>query len=326
MKYKTRLTYIILGVLLVLSALTSLVFGAVSLSPSELFGAVLQKEGFESARIILFSLRLPRLLSAIVAGAGLALSGAVLQLIMGNELVSPNTIGVNAGAGLAVIISLTALPNLTPLTPVWAFAGAFITLLLIIGFSKGSGGSKSSVVLAGIALSTLFQAGISFFSILDSDVLGMYSAFSVGSFMGVTLNDLLIPSALIILSIAASVILAPAMAALSLGDRIAAGIGVKVQLTRILCLAIAGLSAASVISFAGLLGFVGLIVPHITRRLVGSGTRQYIIASPLIGAILVILSDLAGRCILAPTEIPVGIVMAFIGSPFFLALLLNQRR
>lgn len=322
---KRNIMYISLVSIFLISALLSLTAGAVKLTADEIIGALVNKNGYESARIIIISLRLPRLLSAIVAGAGLALSGTVLQLIMGNDLASPNTVGVNAGAGLSVILSLSIAPAFSRILPLVGFAGAFLTLLLIMTVADRAGGTKASVILSGIACSTLFQAGISFFSILDTDVLSMYSAFSVGSFSGVEIGDLILPAVLICGAFIFSVILAPAMSAISLGERVAAGLGVKVKLIRTLCLIIAGVSAASVISFAGLLGFVGLVVPHITRKLVGGEVRRLIICAPLVGAVTVILSDLVGRCLFAPSEIPVGIVMALVGAPFFLVLLLKRR-
>lgn len=283
-------------------------------------------EGFEYERVIMLSVRLPRTLAALLSGIGLSLSGVILQCVMGNQLASPNTIGVSSGAGLMTVICLSAFPSLSYLLPVGAFLGAFLTSLLILAISKAAGGGKSTVILAGIALTSLFGAGISFLTVLDPDVLASYSAFSVGGFSGVTLDRLILPAVLIFSCLAVSIGLSGRLSALSLGDGIASGLGIRPGALRALCLMIASLGASAVISFAGLLGFVGLVVPHITRKLVGHDMRSQLIAAPILGAALVTLSDLAGRTLLAPSEISVGIIMAFIGAPFFFILLLKRRK
>lgn len=323
MKYPIR--YIILSILLLLSVMLSFSIGSASLSAQELLGGLCGQSGYETERLILFSVRLPRLAAALIAGVGLAVSGVLLQNIMGNALASPNTIGVNAGAGLAAILSIAIFPGSVLLLPFAAFIGAFFTSLLILALSKKAGGGRATVVLAGIACTTFFQAIISFLTAIDTDLLSQYSAFSVGGFRGITADRLLLPALLVTLCLIASLFLANKLAILSLGDFIASSLGIRVGLMRTLLLLIASMSAAAVISYAGLLGFVGLVVPHITRRMMGAGIRHQLAGSALIGATLVLLSDLAGRLIFAPSEISVGIVMAFIGAPFFFVLLMKRR-
>lgn len=325
MKRKASVIFPVLVLTLLAVCLVSLAFGPTSLTLREIIGGLLRTDGYEVSAIIMHSIRLPRLLAAILAGAGLSVSGVILQNVMGNDLASPNTVGVNAGAGLAVIIAISISTAAVRFLPFIAFGGAFLTLGLIFAVSGSIGGGKSTVILAGIACTTFFQAGISLFSVIDSDVLTMYNAFSVGSFSGVTYDTLTIPFFLVILSLLLGICMSGAISALSLGDKVASGLGVKVKTARALSLAVAGLSAASVISYAGLLGFVGLVVPHITRKLVGGETRRLLIASPIVGAIIVTLSDLLGRVLFAPSELPVGVVMAFIGAPFFFILLIRRR-
>jgi len=244
---------------------------------------------------------------------------------MANPLASPNIIGVNAGAGLAVILCLSAFPKAMHALPFAAFLGAFLTAAFILAVARRAGRKRSNVVLAGVACTTLFQAVISFISTLDTDVLSSYNAFSIGGFASVSLDELVVPGILVLACFIIALCLSGRITALSLGDGIAASLGVRVGALRALCLMLASMSAAAVVSYAGLLGFVGLVVPHIARRISGESLAKTMAAAALSGAAVVMLSDLAGRVLFAPAEVSVGIVMAFIGAPFFFFLLMKGR-
>lgn len=278
-----------------------------------------------NSRIILTYLRIPRAAAALVAGVGLSVSGVLLQSVTGNALASPNIIGVNAGAGFCCILLLNFFPQFWAVLPLVAFAGAFATTLLIVTVARRISASPGTVILAGIAFTTLLNAGISFLSLLDSDVLSSYNAFSIGGLSGVKMEQLYLPAVIVAVCLAVCLALSRQIHLLCLGDTLAGSIGVRTGVIRMVCLICASASAAAVVSFAGLLGFVGLVVPHISRRLCGNRTGPLLVTSSLVGAILVILADLLGRVILAPTEIPVGILMAFIGAPFFFILLVRRR-
>ena len=320
---KTIYCYIVLILLLIFVSAISLLVGNADV---DVWAVITGAESSEIDRVILFSIRLPRLLSSLVAGMGLSVAGVLLQNVMGNPLASPNTIGVNAGAGLAVIVALAFAPWLASFLPLAAFFGAFLTAMLIMMLSDRVRGGRSTVILAGIACTSFFQAGISFVSSLDNEVLASYNAFSLGSFVGVENSDLLLPALLVMCCFVVSIALSARISVLSLGDEIATSLGVNVRKMRCVVLLLAALSAASVISYAGLLGFVGLVVPHIAAKLVGTSVRRHLIASALCGAILVTLSDLVGRTLFSPSEISVGIVMSFVGAPFFFFLLLRRRK
>lgn len=310
-------------ILALLIALTlALRFGSTELSVGEILAGLKTGEGY--AGNITRYVRLPRVAAALLAGMGLAVSGALLQGVTDNGLASPNIIGVNAGAGLAVILMLAYRPEAVAALPVAAFAGAFAATLLIVFTAGRIGMSKTTVVLAGMALTTILNAGISFVSLLDADVVGMYRYFSIGTLGGVQLSQLAMPAGMIVLSFAVSMLLSHRIDALCLGDAAAISLGVRVKGLRIVCLLCASAAAAAVVSFAGLLGFAGLIVPHIARRLVGGSMGRVLPASALAGGTLVLLADTLGRTLFAPTELPVGIVMALIGAPFFLWLLLRK--
>jgi len=306
--------------------LLALATGSVYVRLPALLRGALGYEGYEMERIIFLSIRLPRVLAALIAGAGLSLAGVLLQTVMANPLAGPNIIGVNAGAGFAVILMLSLFPQNVHALPIAAFAGAFCTALAILHIARRIGAGRNAVVLAGVGCTALFQAGISFLSTLDTEVLASYNAFSVGGFSGVTLEKLAVPGVVVLACLVISLCFSGHIAALSLGDAAASSLGVRPGRMRIFCLLLASAAAAAVVSYAGLLGFAGLVVPHIARRLNGANVRSQLCSAPLAGAVIVILSDLAGRTLFAPSEISAGVVMAFIGAPCFFALLLGGRR
>ena len=310
---------------LLIASVLSLLFGGAHLSPADALGGLFGMSS-ATAAVIMQGIRLPRMLGAILAGIGLSVSGVLLQSVTDNSLASPNVIGVNSGAGVCVILLLAFLPTATPLLPLAAFIGAFLTTLIIIATAGRFGTSKTTVILAGIALTSILNAAISMISLIDTDVLSAYSYFSVGGLSGLTADRLLLPAILIALSLISALVLSRPLETLKLGDTVATSLGIRVRYLRTAALLCASASAAAAVSFAGLLGFVGLVVPHVARKLVGGYTRHVLIVASLLGGTLVLLADLLGRTLLSPTEIPVGIIMALVGAPFFLFLLIRGDR
>lgn len=316
--------YPILTVLLILCGIFSLMFGSADITLSEFIAVITGNSDKTVAETIILQLRLPRVLGAILAGMGLSVSGVLLQSVTDNALAGPNIIGVNSGAGLAVIVIMYFMPETVYIVPFASFIGAFFTTVLIVSIAMGIGKSRSTVILAGIAVTAMFSSGISFISLLDPDVLASYNYFSVGSLSGIMLGELAIPAVMILVSAALAMMLSNRIDILCLGDQVAGSLGVRAHLLRMVSLILASACAASVVSFAGLLGFVGLVVPHIARKLVGSSVVQLIPVSALCGGILVCVADLVGRTVISPSEIPVGIIMSLIGAPFFLWLLFKR--
>ncbi|MBQ2830851.1 MAG: iron ABC transporter permease [Oscillospiraceae bacterium] len=316
--------YITVTAALVGAAALSLLVGAVHLSPAQILCALFSPDSSTAAAIVRLS-RLPRTAAAMLAGAGLSIAGVLLQGVTDNHLASPNIIGVNAGAGLFTILTLHLFPTAVLALPFAAFFGAFAAASVILLTAGRIGFSKTNVILAGIALTSILNAAISFVSLIDSDVVAAYNFFSVGGLSGIPPHTLAVPAVLIALSWALSLLLSRKISVLCLGDALAVSLGVRVRFLRAVCIILACAAAASVVSFAGLLGFVGLVVPHIARRLVGESTARLLLCAPPLGAAVVLLADTLGRTLFAPTEIPVGIVMAFVGAPFFLALLLGRQ-
>lgn len=317
--------FAVMSICLAAAFFAAIFFGGTRLSPEEVLKGMFWGDE-TNASLIIKHIRLPRAISAVVSGAGLSVSGVLLQSITDNRLAGPNIIGVNAGAGFAVIITMCFFPQASGFIPLSAFLGAFLTAVLIIAIAGKISRSKSSVILSGIAVTAILNALISLITLIDSDIISGYNYFSIGGLSGVTSDKLYIPSAMIAVSVFVALVFSSKIRILCLGDSHAFSLGVNVLFVRTLCIVCAAAAAAAAVSFAGLLGFVGLIAPNISAAVIGKNTKLEILSSVLIGSTTVLLADTVGRTLLAPTEIPVGIIMALIGAPFFLAILIGGKK
>ena len=323
-KKKKSILYFLLVIAAVLLIILGLFFGSVKLAPSEIFAAISGKESSSTGSLILLAVRLPRVLGAVIAGAGLGTAGVILQGVLNNSLASPNTIGVNSGAGFFVMLSMIIMPQNLFAKSVMGFAGALVTSLLILALAMAAGKSRITIVLAGITISSFLSAGMSMIKILDAEINVNATHFLVGSLAGVNLDDLIYPAAGIVAGAVISMFLSKALNMLAFGDGISNSLGLHSSLYRFLFVLLASFMAGLVVSYAGLIGFVGLIVPHICRSVFGQDARDLLPASALLGAVLVLLADLLSRVMFAPYEIPVGILLSLIGGPFFLYLLIRK--
>ena len=314
-----------LVVLLLVAVVLSLGVGAVKLSPSEVLAVLLgENSGSVAARIVLYT-RLPRTCAAMLAGAALAVAGAIIQTVLNNPLASPGIIGVNSSAGLAVAILCAVMPTAQRFVPVAAFAGALSGVMFIMLLSQKTGASRMTVVLAGVAVSNMFSAGIDTVITVVPEALAGVTDFRIGGFTGVTMKQLGPAAAIIFISLTTAFTLSQQLDILSLGADTAASLGLAVKPVRVILLVLASALAGAAVSFSGLLSFVGLIVPHTMRRLRGETSFSLLASSALGGAFFVCLCDLFARIIFLPFEIPVGIVLAFAGAPFFLWILFRQK-
>lgn len=315
---------IILALLLIAAALFSMCLGASGTSLWHGLRDVLAGNDTAAARIIIY-VRLPRVVAAIMSGAALSCAGVIIQGVLNNPLAGPNVIGVNAGAGFMTLLAASlALP--AALLPMAAFAGALMAVGIIMLISGAMGASKLTVVLAGVALSSIISAGSDLITTLDPDVaLGM-STFMIGGFSGVTAAKLRVAACYIIPALLAALVTCGSLDILAMGDEAARSVGLRVRLTRTIQLVIAAVLAGAAVSFSGLLGFVGLIVPHAMRRIVGGEHRSLMPLSIIAGALLVTVCDTIARTAFAPYELPVGILLSLIGGPFFLFLLVRGKR
>lgn len=322
---RVRLLAVTLALLLPAAALFSLCVGASGVSLTQGLADLLRGVSSPAARILRY-IRLPRVLAAMLAGAALAASGVLIQGVLGNPLAGPNVIGINAGAGFFTLLCACLLPSAAGLLPAAAFAGALLAALVILLLADRMGASRITVVLAGVAISSIFSAGSDLITTLDPDAtLGM-SAFMIGGFADVSASRLRIAAVYMLPALVASLLLAGDLDVLALGDEVAASLGLRVRRTRVLLLAVASVLAGAAVSFAGLLGFVGLIVPHAVRRVVGGEHRRLLPLSMLGGALFTLLCDTAARTLFSPYEVPVGILLSLVGGPFFLFLLLKGRK
>ncbi|MBR5452973.1 MAG: iron ABC transporter permease, partial [Clostridia bacterium] len=283
--------------------------------------------GNGSNAVIIRSLRIPRALGGMICGGALAVSGLLLQSVTSNDLCAPNIIGINSGAGFAVLALTCFFPGAHFLSSPLAFLGAITAAAIVVGLSSGykSTFSKTGIVLSGVAVSAFFGAGISFLSLRFPDALPSYTAFSVGGLNGVYFNDIAPVILPVIVLILISFLISPKLNLLCLGDESAMSLGVNAKRLRLVSIIIAAALSAMAVSFAGLIGFVGLIVPHITRRIAGHDNRILVPLSAIIGSSLVTFADILGRIIFAPGEIPCGIFLSALGAPFFLFLLIRRR-
>ena len=308
-----------------IAIITGLMLGSTRLTFTEIGQAFTNGFDFSAGTRIFAYVRLPRTAAALVCGAALAVSGAVIQGVLANRLASPSIIGVNSGEGLAVTIC-TALGIYGGWRlSVFSFLGAFAAVMLVSLGSRKWGASRGTVILIGVAMNSLLAAFSDTIVTFMPNVGVMSNDFKIGEFSGVTYQKL-IPAALII-SVAVIVLLTLTneLDVLTLGEDNAKGLGMNTSVMRVLFLLLAALLAGCAVSLAGLLSFVGLIVPHAVRRFAGSKSSHLLGLCTLFGAAFVCLCDTIARTAFAPYEIPVGIIMAFLGAPFFVFILVKGK-
>ena len=304
----------------VLAALASLFLGAAALSPGELLSGT----GTAAGRIFWY-VRLPRTAGCLLAGAALSVAGCVIQNVLANPLASPNIIGVNAGAGLAVTVCC-ALGCLSG----WviagaAFGGAFLAVMLVSLAAKAVGASRTTVILAGVAVNAFLGAISDAVTNLVPDAGALSSDFRVGGFGAVVPQRLVPAGVLILIALGAVFCLSNELEVLSLGEDTAKSLGLRAERLRTVFLALAALLCGAAVSFAGLLGFVGLIVPHAVRRFAGTRCARLLPLCALWGGAFVTVCDLLSRLLFRPQELPVGILLSALGGPFFLYILSKRR-
>ncbi|MDD9728659.1 iron ABC transporter permease [Mameliella sp. AT18] len=334
---RARVLHWMLAAFLLLCALASLQVGAADVTLTALLGKLVSGEALsQMERVVLLDIRLPRLTMGILVGAALAVSGAAMQGLFRNPLADPGIVGVGAGAGLGAILSIV-LGALLPawmqeltgnhLTPFAAFLGGWGSTLLLYRVSTRHGRtSVATMLLAGIALGALAGAlsGILVY-IADDRQLRDLTFWGLGSLAGASWAKVVAAGPLILLSIGAALMLGRGLNALALGEATAAHIGINVQrMKNIAILAVAGAAGAAV-AVSGGIGFIGIVVPHLLRLGSGPDHRPLLLNAALLGASLLILADVIARVIIAPAELPIGIVTAVLGAPVFLWILLKRR-
>ena len=335
-KKKTGL-FILSSVLLLIAVVWSAAVGTANVSVKDILKVIgaglfpfLEIESSEFAHTVFFALRLPRILMAVIGGIGFAVSGSAMQGIMRNPLVSPFTIGISSAAGfgasLGIVLNMGVIGNANWIVIVNAFLFAVLAAFLVYGIARFRGIHPETLILAGIAIMYFFSASTSLLQYIASDsqlkgvVHWMFGNLAIANY-----QNILIVSIVLLISIPVIVKQSWHLNALVDGDETAVSLGVNPKKVRVMILMLSSAVAAIIICFTGIIGFVCLVAPHISRLLIGNDHRFLIPLSGLMGALLLLTADTVGRTIVSPVEIPVGIVTSFVGVPLFLWLLIRKR-
>ncbi|WP_404900370.1 iron ABC transporter permease [Priestia filamentosa] len=310
----------------------SLNIGYIKLAPFEVLQTTVGK-GESGNEVILFDFRLPRMVIAILIGAGVGISGAIMQGVSKNDLADPGILGINAGAGFAVVLYIFFSGGTTGslgafsifALPFTALLGALAAAILIYIISWKNGITPTRLVLVGIGINSAFAALLIIFQLkLSPNDFKQASIWLSGSIWGTSWTFVLAILPWVVLLIPFTLYKSRYLNVLNLGDQVATGLGTKVEKERRTLLIIAVALAGSSVSVGGGIAFLGLVAPHLGRRLVGPRHERFLPVTALIGALLLLVSDTLARNILAPSEIPVGLVVAVIGAPYFLYLLIKK--
>ncbi|MBY4111926.1 iron chelate uptake ABC transporter family permease subunit [Rhodococcus fascians] len=321
--------------LLVLSIGVAVTIGPANVSVPDVYRVILTHMGIGSSGVgriqdgIVWELRLPRTLLAAVCGAGLALCGAIMQSLLRNPLADPFVLGISSGASTgAVLVAVLGVGGGALSLSTGAFAGALLSFVLVMLLAAGAGGGNDRVVLAGVAGTQLFSALTSFIVISSADAEQTRGVlfWLLGSLSGADWTDVVLCGSVALLGMVVCLFNTSALDAFTFGHDAAASLGVPVKWVRILLLVITALITASLVSAAGAIGFVGLVLPHAARFLVGARHRRLLPTTVVIGAMFMVWVDTIARTLFAPQEIPVGVVTALIGVPAFALILFRLRR
>jgi iron complex transport system permease protein len=310
-----------------LGALTlGLFLGGSQLAPGDVLWALFHPHGAGDVVTIVWALRLPRVAIAGIVGAALAMAGFLLQGMLRNPLVDPFLTGVSAGAAAAIAVAI-ALGVASAFVPALGFAAGLGTALLVAALARrGRGVDVERLILAGVSLSALFSSFVALvLTRLSQGGAEQILAWLAGSLAGRGWDEVLWTSPYLVAGLALALIAVPSLNVLRLGPSVARGVGVDLARTQWMLLVAATLLTAAAVSLSGIVGFAGLIVPHLARRIFGTDARLALPASALIGIALIAVADAASRSLFAPQEIPLGVLLAFIGVPTFLYLYLRPR-
>lgn len=309
-----------LTALLLLVSLLSLGMGAVNISPSETLAALAGHPVKDSHASILWNFRVARVLLVILCGSALASAGAAFQGLFRNPLADPYIVGASGGAALGATLAVV-FDRSVPIGMA-GFLGALAAVMAVYAIAEASNfGSVVSLLLAGAAMSTMLSAIVSLLLILSDEVLHEIFAWLMGGFSGRSWSHLTQAAIPALLGLAVTLPMSRALDALSAGESSAEALGLDLRRARLLVVIGASLSTAAAVSASGIIGFIGLIAPHLARKLVGAAHALVIPASMLLGSLLLLIADDLARTLAAPLEMPVGIFTALLGGPFFLFLL-----
>ncbi|MHA3682899.1 FecCD family ABC transporter permease [Leucobacter sp. HY1910] len=335
---KTTLLFTALTLAVAAAVLISAGTGQLEIPPQEVLGSLLHRIGIDwlpmpthpAGDATLWTIRFPRIAMAVLVGAGLAVSGLIMQAIFGNPLAEPGVIGISSGAavgaGLSIVFGLTIFGPWT--TAVLAFASGLVATLIVYAMSRADGKTEVvTLVLTGIAVNAIGGAAIALLTFLgDTQSREQIVFWQLGSLQGTGWSQVLVTAPVIVLGLVAAYAAAHRLDLLALGERNARHLGVNVEALRIVMIVIVALLVGASVAFAGIISFVGLVIPHLMRMILGPAHLPLVTGSALGGALLLTLADLGARTLVPMAEMPIGMLTALVGGPFFFWLLRRTRK
>lgn len=323
--------------LLFTGIVVSAVTGQLEISGQQVLGSILERIGFQTelapdddvVTATLWVVRFPRIAMAMAVGAALAVGGALMQAVFGNPLAEPGVVGVSSGAALGASIAIVfGIQFAGGGVAALAFVGGLLATLLVYAVARAGGRTEVvTLLLTGIAINAFAQAGLAFVLFLaDTASREQIVFWQLGSLAGSLWSEVVVVVPLLAVGLLVAIVVSRSLDVLSLGERNARNLGVDVEGLRIVVIIVVALLTAAAVAFAGIIAFVGLVVPHIIRMALGPSHRTLLIASALGGAVLMLFADLLTRTLVAGADLPIGMLTALVGGPFFFALLYQQRR
>lgn len=319
MKKKTSGIFLILIALLIGGIIFSISVGSVSVSIPEIMESILYGTGGRSG--IVRDIRIPRVIMAVLVGANLSVSGVLLQGVMKNPLADPGITGISSGAGLTVMIVMLYAPNAVGSIPMIGFIGSMVACIMIYALAWNKGISAVRIILAGVAVNAILGGAMNLVTLLNSDNLSGVLTWLNGNLGKKSWNQVEMMLLYTFIGLSLAIPLSKGCNILALGDKNAKSLGYNPNVLRLVISTVAVFLAGISTAYVGIIGFIGLVVPHIARMLVGSEHKILIPFSALFGAFVLLMADTLGRTLISPYEIPVGVIMTVLGGPFFLYLL-----
>jgi len=308
------------SIILLLGMIVSVTQGAAQISTTEIINAIFNYDNTDSKQILVRMMRLPRVISAALVGSALSISGALMQGITRNPLADSGLMGLSAGAGLALSISFVFLTNISySQTVLLTFIGAGVGAILIFGLSEmfPKGNQSMKLILAGVTMSALMSSISQGIAIIYQKSQSI-AFWTMGSVSGSSWEEIKFATPFILLAIVFSHMISRQLSILSMGEDVAIGLGVKIKFVKVICIVLVVFLTGISFALAGMISFVGIIIPHLSRFLVGSDYKHIIPVSTVLGAVLLVYADIGAKTLAPPTELPIGSIIALIGVPVFL--------
>lgn len=316
--------FLIISILLVVMIIVAISVGSVSVPFNQIIDSIFNGTGGSGG--IVRDIRIPRVIIGVLVGANLAVAGVLLQGVMGNPLADPGITGISSGASVVVMVVMLYYPGASASIPLFGFVGSMLACTLIYLLAWKNGISAIRIILAGVAVNAMLGGVTSMISILNSDSLTGVLNWLNGNLGKKSWADVRMLAVYTLIGLALTIPLAKSCNLLALGDKNAKSLGYSPNVLRITISVVAVFLAGISTAYVGVIGFIGLVVPHISRMIMGTDHKVLLPFAALLGSTLLLLADTLGRTITAPYEIPVGIVMTIIGGPFFLYLLRKDQR